>query len=110
MCDILWSDPVKDFRQEKMNESFVRNHVRGCLYFFTCACLDDETAAYTYLLERYQVASQFPEHNNLLLIVRAHEAQDAGFVHTSLLADPLLNLFTDTGCIARPRQPASLQS
>lgn len=35
MCDILWSDPVEDFGQEKMNESFVHNHVRGCSYFFT---------------------------------------------------------------------------
>jgi serine/threonine-protein phosphatase 2B catalytic subunit len=110
MCDILWSDPVEDFGQEKMNESFVHNHVRGCSYFFTCACLDEETAAYTYLIDRYQAACQFLERNNLLSIIRAHEAQDAGSVHTSLLADPLPNLFTDTGCIARPRQPASLRS
>ncbi|THG98897.1 hypothetical protein EW026_g3375 [Hermanssonia centrifuga] len=35
MCDILWSDPVEDFGQEKTNDSFVHNHVRGCSYFFT---------------------------------------------------------------------------
>ena len=35
MCDILWSDPVEDFGQEKTNEGFVHNHVRGCSYFFT---------------------------------------------------------------------------
>lgn len=35
MCDILWSDPVEDFGQEKTNESFLHNHVRGCSYFFT---------------------------------------------------------------------------
>lgn len=35
MCDILWSDPVEDFGQEKMSESFIHNHVRGCSYFFT---------------------------------------------------------------------------
>ncbi|KAH7908639.1 Metallo-dependent phosphatase-like protein [Hygrophoropsis aurantiaca] len=62
MCDILWSDPVEDFGQEKMNESFVHNHVRGCSYFFT-----------------YQAACQFLERNNLLSIIRAHEAQDAGY-------------------------------
>ncbi|KZT66658.1 serine/threonine protein phosphatase 2B [Daedalea quercina L-15889] len=62
MCDILWSDPVEDFGQEKMNESFVHNHVRGCSYFFT-----------------YQAACQFLERNKLLSIIRAHEAQDAGY-------------------------------
>ncbi|KAG6332340.1 hypothetical protein ID866_6750 [Astraeus odoratus] len=62
MCDILWSDPVEDFGQEKTNESFVHNHVRGCSYFFT-----------------YQAACQFLERNNLLSIIRAHEAQDAGY-------------------------------
>lgn len=36
MCDILWSDPVEDFGQEKMSDSFVHNHVRGCSFFFTC--------------------------------------------------------------------------
>ena len=29
MCDILWSDPVEDFGQEKGGESFLHNHVRG---------------------------------------------------------------------------------
>lgn len=62
MCDILWSDPVEDFGQEKTNESFLHNHVRGCSYFFT-----------------YQAACQFLERNNLLSIIRAHEAQDAGY-------------------------------
>lgn len=62
MCDILWSDPVEDFGQEKTQESFVHNHVRGCSFFFT-----------------YQAACQFLERNKLLSIIRAHEAQDAGF-------------------------------
>jgi serine/threonine-protein phosphatase 2B catalytic subunit len=62
MCDILWSDPVEDFGQEKTSESFLHNHVRGCSYFFT-----------------YQAACQFLERNNLLSIIRAHEAQDAGY-------------------------------
>ncbi|KAL5476681.1 CNA1 [Sanghuangporus weigelae] len=62
MCDILWSDPAEDFGQEKTAESFVHNHVRGCSFFFT-----------------YQAACQFLERNNLLSIIRAHEAQDAGY-------------------------------
>ncbi|EGN92500.1 hypothetical protein SERLA73DRAFT_172829 [Serpula lacrymans var. lacrymans S7.3] len=62
MCDILWADPIEPFGQETNNENFVHNHVRGCSYFFT-----------------YQAACQFLERNNLLSIIRAHEAQDAGY-------------------------------
>ncbi|KAF9259137.1 Metallo-dependent phosphatase [Marasmius fiardii PR-910] len=62
MCDILWADPVEDFGNEKTTDSFLHNHVRGCSYFFT-----------------YQAACQFLERNNLLSIIRAHEAQDAGY-------------------------------
>ncbi|KAJ7598510.1 serine/threonine-protein phosphatase 2B catalytic subunit A1 [Mycena floridula] len=62
MCDILWADPVEDFGTEKTSDSFLHNHVRGCSYFFT-----------------YQAACQFLERNNLLSIIRAHEAQDAGY-------------------------------
>jgi serine/threonine-protein phosphatase 2B catalytic subunit len=36
MCDILWSDPIEDFGQEKDSQLFVHNHVRGCSYFYTC--------------------------------------------------------------------------
>lgn len=62
MCDILWADPVEDFGSEKTQESFVHNHVRGCSYFFT-----------------YQAACQFLDRNQLLSIIRAHEAQDQGY-------------------------------
>ncbi|KAF7369893.1 Serine/threonine-protein phosphatase [Mycena sanguinolenta] len=62
MCDILWSDPAEDFGTEKTSESFLHNHVRGCSYFFT-----------------YQAACNFLERNNLLSIIRAHEAQDSGY-------------------------------
>jgi len=63
MCDILWSDPVDNFGKEKNpQECFLHNSVRGCSYFFT-----------------YRAASEFLERNNLLSIIRAHEAQDAGY-------------------------------
>ncbi|KAG0056062.1 3',5'-cyclic-nucleotide phosphodiesterase (PDEase) (3':5'-CNP) [Gryganskiella cystojenkinii] len=62
MGDLLWADPVEDFGQEKTNEYFIHNHVRGCSYFFS-----------------YHAACAFLEKNNLLSIIRAHEAQDAGF-------------------------------
>ena len=62
MCDILWADPLEEFGQEKTSEFYVHNHVRGCSYFFS-----------------YPAACAFLEKNNLLSVIRAHEAQDAGY-------------------------------
>ncbi|KAI9316696.1 serine/threonine protein phosphatase 2B catalytic subunit [Dichotomocladium elegans] len=62
MCDLLWADPLEEFGQEKTNEMFIHNNVRGCSYFFS-----------------YHAACAFLERNNLLSIIRAHEAQDAGY-------------------------------
>ncbi|XP_052263584.1 protein phosphatase 3 catalytic subunit alpha-like isoform X2 [Dreissena polymorpha] len=62
MCDLLWSDPLEDFGNEKTAEHFTHNSVRGCSYFYSyAACCD------------------FLQQNNLLSIIRAHEAQDAGY-------------------------------
>ncbi|KAF2360732.1 Calcineurin-like phosphoesterase domain ApaH type [Trinorchestia longiramus] len=62
MCDLLWSDPLEEFGNEKNAEHFSHNSVRGCSYFYSyAACCD------------------FLQHNNLLSIIRAHEAQDAGY-------------------------------
>lgn len=62
MCDLLWSDPLEDFGNERNSERFSHNSVRGCSYFYSyAACCD------------------FLQHNNLLSIIRAHEAQDAGY-------------------------------
>ncbi|KAI2401259.1 3',5'-cyclic-nucleotide phosphodiesterase (PDEase) (3':5'-CNP) [Ophidiomyces ophidiicola] len=62
MCDILWADPLEEFGSEKTGEYFIHNNVRGCSYFFS-----------------YPAACAFLEKNNLLSIIRAHEAQDAGY-------------------------------
>ncbi|KAI9353266.1 Metallo-dependent phosphatase-like protein [Zopfochytrium polystomum] len=62
MCDLLWADPLEEFGQERSSEFFVHNGVRGCSYFFS-----------------YHAACSFLERNNLLSIIRAHEAQDAGY-------------------------------
>ncbi|XP_055922452.1 serine/threonine-protein phosphatase 2B catalytic subunit 1-like isoform X2 [Eupeodes corollae] len=62
MCDILWSDPLEDFGNEKNSEFYSHNSVRGCSYFFS-----------------YGACCDFLQKNNLLSIVRAHEAQDAGY-------------------------------
>eukprot|EP01137_Pigoraptor_chileana_P007312 Opistho-2@52744 len=62
MCDLLWSDPLEDFGNEKNVDFFTHNNVRGCSYFYS-----------------YAAACAFLENNNLLSIIRAHEAQDAGY-------------------------------
>ena len=62
MCDLLWADPIEDFGRERTTELFVNNHTRGCSYYYT-----------------YAAACEFLERNNLLSIIRAHEAQDAGY-------------------------------
>ncbi|XP_037531042.1 serine/threonine-protein phosphatase 2B catalytic subunit beta isoform [Nematolebias whitei] len=61
MCDLLWSDPLEDFGNEKTQEYFGHNTVRGCSYFYS-----------------YPAVCEFLQTNNLLSIIRAHEAQDAG--------------------------------
>lgn len=62
MCDIIWSDPHEDYGNEKTNENFSLNSVRGCSFFYT-----------------YNAVVEFLQNNNLLSIIRAHEAQDAGY-------------------------------
>ncbi|QSL64977.1 hypothetical protein MERGE_002281 [Pneumocystis wakefieldiae] len=62
MADLLWSDPSEEYGEEKTDDFFVYNHVRGCSYFFS-----------------YTAVCSFLERNNLLSIIRAHEAQDSGY-------------------------------
>lgn len=62
MCDLLWSDPLEDYGNEKTSEHFSHNSVRGCSYFYS-----------------YPACCEFLQNNNLLSIIRAHEAQDAGY-------------------------------
>ncbi|ODQ64438.1 Metallo-dependent phosphatase [Nadsonia fulvescens var. elongata DSM 6958] len=62
MCDLLWADPLENFGSERTGEHYLHNSVRGCSYFFS-----------------YAAACAFLEKNNLLSVIRAHEAQDAGY-------------------------------
>jgi serine/threonine-protein phosphatase 2B catalytic subunit len=62
MCDLLWADPIEDYDDDNSSQTYVRNTVRGCSYAFT-----------------YKASCQFLERTGLLSIIRAHEAQDAGY-------------------------------
>jgi len=61
MCDLLWADPMEDFTPE-VTDFFQYNEVRGCSYLFS-----------------YRAVCAFLENNKLLSVIRAHEAQDAGY-------------------------------
>lgn len=63
MCDLLWSDPMEQEEEENDPSAlFVHNELRGCSFNFS-----------------YKAASAFLKANNLLSIIRAHEAQDEGY-------------------------------
>ncbi|KAJ1905493.1 3',5'-cyclic-nucleotide phosphodiesterase (PDEase) (3':5'-CNP) [Tieghemiomyces parasiticus] len=62
MCDLLWSDPDQHFGRERSRQFFVHNEMRGCSYHFNYAAVCD-----------------FLDRNNLLSLIRAHEAQSHGY-------------------------------
>uniref|UniRef100_A0A0G4HGF2 Serine/threonine-protein phosphatase n=1 Tax=Chromera velia CCMP2878 TaxID=1169474 RepID=A0A0G4HGF2_9ALVE len=63
-CDILWSDPADEEKEDHVAQmgTFFPNDVRGCSFFFGC-----------------EAAAMFLEKNQLLSIIRAHEAQLEGY-------------------------------
>ncbi|KAI8082526.1 serine/threonine protein phosphatase calcineurin catalytic subunit Ppb1 [Gilbertella persicaria] len=61
MNSLLWADPHEQFDNDN-NPNFEYNHVRGCSYFFS-----------------YRATCEFLDRNNLLSVVRAHEAQADGY-------------------------------
>ncbi|CCF59829.1 hypothetical protein KAFR_0I00480 [Kazachstania africana CBS 2517] len=83
MCDLVWADPVENYDDatDKSTDLFVPNQVRGCSFAFT-----------------YKASCQFLQKTGLLSIIRAHEAQDAGYrmyKNTKTLGFPsLLTLFS----------------
>lgn len=63
MCDLLWSDPMDEEEEDQSPEAlFLHNDLRGCSFVFS-----------------YTAVCQFLRTNNLLSVIRAHEAQDEGY-------------------------------
>jgi serine/threonine-protein phosphatase 2B catalytic subunit len=60
-CDLLWSDPVDSETGDAL-EPYTHNDVRGCSYYYNVVAVRD-----------------FLHKNNLLSIIRAHEAQIDGY-------------------------------
>ncbi|GMM45248.1 calcineurin catalytic subunit A [Pichia kluyveri] len=65
-CDLVWSDPSDTFDDEIYGSTkvkkFKENYERGCSYMYS-----------------YNAVCQFLERNNLLCVIRAHQAQDKGY-------------------------------
>ena len=61
LCDLLWSDPV-DKDNEALGVEWITNKTRGCSFVFGA-----------------KAASPFLNKNNIITIVRGHEAQLEGF-------------------------------
>jgi len=92
LCDLLWSDPVADYGHENEvsptngaaglppGTHFVYNQMRGCSFNFTYALISFYHRAITNApLDSYEAACNFLDRNDLLGIIRGHEAQDAGY-------------------------------
>ncbi|KAI0056353.1 Metallo-dependent phosphatase [Artomyces pyxidatus] len=73
LCDLLWADPIPNFGHENEPSAhgpglppgrlWEHNGTRGCSFFYT-----------------YEAVIKFLERNELLGVIRGHEAQDAGYV------------------------------
>ncbi|EIN04732.1 Metallo-dependent phosphatase [Punctularia strigosozonata HHB-11173 SS5] len=73
LCDLLWADPVENFghedeqpptpgRPSAAGQLFLHNETRGCSWFYT-----------------YEAVCRFLDRNQVLGVIRGHEAQDAGY-------------------------------
>eukprot|EP01002_Notosolenus_urceolatus_P015990 NODE_924_length_1683_cov_68.042228_g757_i0.p1 GENE.NODE_924_length_1683_cov_68.042228_g757_i0~~NODE_924_length_1683_cov_68.042228_g757_i0.p1 ORF type:complete len:502 (+),score=152.98 NODE_924_length_1683_cov_68.042228_g757_i0:104-1507(+) len=63
MCDLLWSDPMDEEEEcASPDAMYLHNDLRGCSFVFS-----------------FNAACQFLKRNNLLSVIRAHEAQDEGY-------------------------------
>ncbi|KAF8586798.1 Metallo-dependent phosphatase [Ramaria rubella] len=79
LCDILWADPIENYSR-LLPPGFIHNNVRGCSFFYS-----------------YTAVCDFLQRNGLLSVIRAHEAQDAGFCMyrtTTLNFPSLITLFS----------------
>eukprot|EP00039_Didymoeca_costata_P028355 m.20785 g.20785 ORF g.20785 m.20785 type:complete len:474 (+) comp6949_c0_seq1:134-1555(+) len=62
LCDLLWSDPHEDFDSLTGSVRFLQNETRGTSFVYT-----------------HKAVCDFLDRNNLLSVIRAHEAQDQGY-------------------------------
>ena len=74
------SDPLEDYGVERTTEQYSHNTVRGCSYFYRFDRARKILSRFSLSLSLFSYAAccDFLQNNQLLSIIRAHEAQDAG--------------------------------
>jgi serine/threonine-protein phosphatase 2B catalytic subunit len=75
---LIRSDPLEDYGSERTTEQYSHNTVRGCSYFYRLAIPFVSSSRRSSLYSSYAACCDFLQNNQLLSIIRAHEAQDAG--------------------------------
>ena len=89
LCDLLWSDPVPNFGYESEpsphsslippGQIWGHNTTRGCSFYFTYVVIFFGSS-FLMTMYSYEAVIKFLQRNDLLGVIRGHEAQDAGYV------------------------------
>ncbi|KAI9599520.1 serine/threonine protein phosphatase 2B catalytic subunit [Syncephalis fuscata] len=81
MCDLLWADPLEEFGEEQNGEFLFIITSEAVLISLGRISMIGGDVIIKQINDvfSYHAACAFLEHNNLLSIIRAHEAQDAGY-------------------------------
>jgi serine/threonine-protein phosphatase 2B catalytic subunit len=90
LCDLLWSDPVPNFGHETepsphsslvpRGQLFGHNTTRGCSFYYTYGYSFLPDQSFLMVICSYEAVIKFLQRNDLLGVIRGHEAQDAGYV------------------------------
>lgn len=64
MCDLLWSDPLEDFGNEKTTEHFTHNSVRGCSYFYRLVWESNALIVFVTFRHNSRFMDQFLDENH----------------------------------------------
>ncbi|XP_060771253.1 serine/threonine-protein phosphatase 2B catalytic subunit beta isoform isoform X4 [Neoarius graeffei] len=71
MCDLLWSDPLEDFGNEKSQEYFSHNTVRGCSYFYSYRMYrKSQTTGFPSLITIFSAPNYLDVYNNKAAVLK----------------------------------------
>ncbi|KAG7217300.1 hypothetical protein INR49_027844 [Caranx melampygus] len=71
MCDLLWSDPLEDFGNEKTQEYFSHNTVRGCSYFYSYRMYrKSQTTGFPSLITIFSAPNYLDVYNNKAAVLK----------------------------------------
>ncbi|KAA0720197.1 Serine/threonine-protein phosphatase 2B catalytic subunit alpha isoform [Triplophysa tibetana] len=71
MCDLLWADPLEDFGNEKSQEYFSHNSVRGCSYFYRYRMYrKSQTTGFPSLITIFSAPNYLDVYNNKAAVLK----------------------------------------